>query len=73
MVTVMMMGANKDLSEEAAYALTKSFFDNLDAMKSANALLTRLNTDAPFAGAICRSTPARRVITKSKASPFRTR
>ncbi|MCA0996865.1 TAXI family TRAP transporter solute-binding subunit [Alloyangia pacifica] len=51
MVTVMMMGANKDLSDEAAYALTKSFFDNLDAMKSANALLTRLNTDEPFAGA----------------------
>ncbi|ANT62687.1 hypothetical protein AYJ57_20140 [Salipiger sp. CCB-MM3] len=51
MVTVMMMGANKDLSDEAAYALTKSFFDNLDAMKSVNALLTRLNTDEPFAGA----------------------
>lgn len=51
MVTVMMMGANKDLSDEAAYALTKSFFDNLDAMKSSNALLARLNTDEPFAGA----------------------
>lgn len=51
MVTVMMMGANKDLSDDAAYALTKSFFDNLDKMQSANALLARLNTDEPFAGA----------------------
>lgn len=51
MVTVMMMGANKDLSSEAAYALTKSFFDNLDNMKAANALLARLNADDPFAGA----------------------
>ncbi|MEB3419272.1 TAXI family TRAP transporter solute-binding subunit [Salipiger marinus] len=51
MVTVMMMGAHKDLSEEAAYALTRSFFDNLDEMKAANALLARINTDDPFAGA----------------------
>ncbi|WNL39059.1 TAXI family TRAP transporter solute-binding subunit [Halomonas sp. PAMB 3232] len=51
MVTVMMLGANKNMSDETAYALTKSFFDNLDNMQSANALLARLNADDPFAGA----------------------
>ncbi|WP_353475949.1 TAXI family TRAP transporter solute-binding subunit (plasmid) [Salipiger sp. H15] len=51
MVAVMMMGANKDLSDEAAYALTRSFFENLDKMQAANALLAALNTEDPFAGA----------------------
>ena len=51
MVTVMMMGANAKMSDDTAYALTKSFFDNLEAMSDANALLARIDTSNPFAGA----------------------
>ena len=50
-VTVMLMAAHADLDDDTAYTLTRSFFDNLDAMKAANAMMAAVNADDPFAGA----------------------
>jgi len=49
-VTTMMVATNTDLPEEAAYTITKAYWDNLDEMKAGNALLRSINASRPFAG-----------------------
>ncbi|MEZ5477118.1 MAG: TAXI family TRAP transporter solute-binding subunit [Thiolinea sp.] len=37
--TVMMLVVKKDMSDDTAYTLTKTYFDNLEAVQSSNELL----------------------------------
>lgn len=48
--TSMMMSVNKSMDDDTAYALTKAYWDNLDAMKNSNALMQSINPDLPLAG-----------------------
>lgn len=48
--TAMMVVANKDLDEETAYALTKSYFEALPEMKASNALLASQDESKPLFG-----------------------
>lgn len=47
--TSMMMAVNASMDDETAYKLTKAFWDNLDAMKNANALMQSIDSSQPFA------------------------
>ncbi|WP_419907256.1 TAXI family TRAP transporter solute-binding subunit [Hoeflea sp.] len=49
-VTMMMVGVNKAMPDDTAYALTKAYWENLASMKSANALLKSIDPEKPFAG-----------------------
>lgn len=48
--SAMMMSVHKDMSDDQAYALTKAYWTNLEAMMNANALMRSINPDLPFAG-----------------------
>lgn len=48
--TSMMMAVNKDMDDDTAYVLTKAYWENLDAMKNANALMKSINADLPLSG-----------------------
>ncbi len=48
--SAMMMSVHKDMSDDQAYALTKAYWENLEAMMNANALMRSINPDLPFAG-----------------------
>ena len=47
--TSMMMSVNASMDDETAYKLTKAYWENLDAMKNANALMRSIDPSAPFA------------------------
>ena len=49
-VTVMMLAVNKDMAEETAYTLTKTYFDNLDTAHKANGLLKTVTAEQRFDG-----------------------
>lgn len=49
---VMMFMARKDLSEDAAYKLTKAYMENREELAKGNALLKELPVDDPFVGVI---------------------
>lgn len=49
-VTTMMVATNTDLPDEAAYKITKAYWENLDEMKAGNALLRSIDPSRPFAG-----------------------
>ena len=46
--TSMMMGVHKDMDDETAYNLTKAYWENLQAMKEANALMRSINENDPL-------------------------
>lgn len=48
--TSMMMAVHKDMDDDTAYALTKAYRENLDAMMNANALMRSINPDDAFGG-----------------------
>lgn len=48
--TLMTIITNKDLSDELAYKITKSFWENLPEMKKANSLMMPIDPDHPFTG-----------------------
>ncbi|MEM6824937.1 MAG: TAXI family TRAP transporter solute-binding subunit [Pseudomonadota bacterium] len=48
--SAMMMGVQASMDDETAYKLTKSYWENLDAMKNANALMRSIDESKPFAG-----------------------
>ena len=48
--SAMMMSVQASMDDDQAYALTKAYWENLDAMMNANALMRSINPDAPFAG-----------------------
>ena len=48
--SAMMMGVHVSMDDETAYKLTKAYWDNLDAMKNANALMRSIDASKPFAG-----------------------
>ncbi|MEM9107897.1 MAG: TAXI family TRAP transporter solute-binding subunit, partial [Pseudomonadota bacterium] len=48
--TSMMMAVHKDMDDDTAYALTKGYWTNLEAMKNANALMRSISDDDPFGG-----------------------
>lgn len=48
--TLMSIITNKDLSNEAAYKITKSFWENLPEMKNANSLMSPIDPSKPFTG-----------------------
>ncbi|MEW5422844.1 TAXI family TRAP transporter solute-binding subunit [Amorphus sp. 3PC139-8] len=49
-VTTMMVATNTDLPDEAAYEITKAYWQNIDEMKAGNALLRQIDPNRPFAG-----------------------
>ncbi|HPE60619.1 MAG TPA: TAXI family TRAP transporter solute-binding subunit [Thiolinea sp.] len=51
-VTVMMLAVNRDMAEDTAYTLTKTYFDNLDAARKANDLLKTVSADQRFDGVV---------------------
>ncbi|HPQ93972.1 MAG: TAXI family TRAP transporter solute-binding subunit [Thiothrix sp.] len=50
--TVMMLAVRKDLSEETAYNMTKTYFDNLDEAQKGNALLKGVHADQRFGAVV---------------------
>lgn len=48
--SAMMMGVHATMDDETAYALTKAYWENLEAMMNANALMRSINPEKPFAG-----------------------
>ena len=48
--SAMMMGVHASMDDETAYALTKAYWENLEAMMNANALMRSINPEKPFAG-----------------------
>ena len=48
--TSMMMAVNKNMSDDQAYALTKAYRDNLEAMMEANALMRSIDPADAFGG-----------------------
>lgn len=48
--TSMMMSVHADIADDTAYALTRAYWENLDAMMNANALMRSINPDDPFSG-----------------------
>ncbi|MFC6673438.1 TAXI family TRAP transporter solute-binding subunit [Marinobacterium aestuariivivens] len=48
--TLMMVVTNSKLDDDTAYKVTKAFWDNIDAMKQANALMTPIDAADPFTG-----------------------
>lgn len=50
--TTMMVVVNKKMSDDTAYKLTKTYFEQLPAMRSGNAMLKDLSADQRFGGVI---------------------
>ncbi|MEL6204674.1 MAG: TAXI family TRAP transporter solute-binding subunit [Pseudomonadota bacterium] len=48
--SAMMMSVQASMDDDAAYALTKAYWENLEAMMNANALMKSINPEEPFAG-----------------------
>ncbi|MEM9231644.1 MAG: TAXI family TRAP transporter solute-binding subunit [Pseudomonadota bacterium] len=48
--TSMMMAVHKDMDDDTAYNLTKAYWENFDAMLSANALMRSISPEDPFGG-----------------------
>jgi TRAP-type uncharacterized transport system substrate-binding protein len=48
--TSMMMAVHVSMDDETAYNLTKAYWENLEAMMNANALMRSINPDDPFGG-----------------------
>lgn len=48
--TSMMMAVHKDMDDDTAYAMTKAYWENLEAMMSANALMRSIDPEDPFGG-----------------------
>ena len=48
--SAMMMSVTDDMDDDTAYALTKAYWENLDAMKNANALMRSIDASKPFGG-----------------------
>ncbi|MGP6089920.1 TAXI family TRAP transporter solute-binding subunit [Antarctobacter jejuensis] len=48
--SAMMMSVTAEMDDDTAYALTKAYWTNLDAMKNANALMRSIDASKPFAG-----------------------
>ena len=48
--SAMMMSVQASMDDGTAYGLTKAYWDNLDAMMNANALMQSIDPDKPFAG-----------------------
>lgn len=48
--SAMMMGVQASMDDDTAYALTKAYWENLDAMMNANALMRSIDPEKPFAG-----------------------
>lgn len=48
---LMFLGVQKNMSDETAYKLTKTYFDSLDDMAKNNALMANLSGATPFTGA----------------------
>lgn len=48
--TSMMMAAHADMDDDTAYSLTKAYWENLEAMKNANALMRSIDESDPFGG-----------------------
>jgi TRAP transporter TAXI family solute receptor len=46
--TSMMMAVHKDMDDDTAYALTKAYWKNLEAMMNANALMRTIDTNNAF-------------------------
>ncbi|MEM1363863.1 MAG: TAXI family TRAP transporter solute-binding subunit, partial [Pseudomonadota bacterium] len=45
-----MMAAHADMDDDTAYSLTKAYWENLEAMKNANALMRSIDESDPFGG-----------------------
>ena len=50
--TLMMMAVNKDVSDDVAYKLTKTYFESLPALKAGNAALAVLSEEDAFSGLV---------------------
>ena len=50
--TLMMMAVRKDLSDDLAYKLTKTYFDSLPDLKTGNAALDVLSADDALSGLV---------------------
>lgn len=48
--TSMMMAVHKDMDDDTAYALTKAYWENLESMMNANALMRTIDIDNRFGG-----------------------
>ena len=48
--TSMMMSVHAEMADDTAYALTRAYWENLDAMMNANALMKSINPEDPFGG-----------------------
>lgn len=48
--TSMMMAVHVSMDDDTAYALTKAYWENLEAMKNANALMRSIDESDPFGG-----------------------
>lgn len=48
--TSMMMAVHESMDDDTAYALTKAYWENLEAMKNANALMRSIDESDPFGG-----------------------
>lgn len=48
--SAMMMSVHAKMDDDTAYKLTKAYWENLDAMKNANALMRSIDASKPFAG-----------------------
>lgn len=48
--TSMMMAVHVSMDDDTAYGLTKAYWENLDAMKNANALMRSIDDSDPFGG-----------------------
>ncbi|MEM9435286.1 MAG: TAXI family TRAP transporter solute-binding subunit [Pseudomonadota bacterium] len=48
--TSMMMAVHHSMDDDTAYALTKAYWENLEAMKNANALMRSIDETDPFGG-----------------------
>lgn len=55
--SAIMMSVTKDMDDDTAYTLTKAYWENLDAMKNANALMRSIEASKPFAGMNARLHP----------------
>ncbi|MEM9317865.1 MAG: TAXI family TRAP transporter solute-binding subunit [Pseudomonadota bacterium] len=48
--TSMMMAVHLDMDDDTAYALTRAYWENFEAMLNANALMRSISADDPFGG-----------------------
>ena len=48
--TSMMMGVHKDMADDTAYAMTKAYWENLESMMEANALMRSIDPSKPLSG-----------------------